>query len=122
MFRQESVRRVSAPLWINHSPVDDGDGRVHMHAMLCDACQQSMSGDAFEVALLRGTIVHSPDEPGRLAATQGVMAASLCTRCGERLLAILQRKLADPCPVCEVGPMRASDEQTREREGLRRAS
>ncbi|MDA1009957.1 MAG: hypothetical protein O2888_00620 [Chloroflexi bacterium] len=91
-----------------------------MHAMLCDACKQPMAGDGFEVALLRCTVVHMPDEPAHLAATEGVIAATLCDRCGDRLAAILQRKLTDPCPVCELGPMQESD--LRSLEGLRRAS
>lgn len=87
-----------------------------MHAMLCDACRQPMQGEGFEVSLLRGTVVHSPDEPYRLAATEGVLQATLCARCGERLAAIVQRKLDDPCPVCEVAPLRTGD-----RRHLRRA-
>ncbi len=91
-----------------------------MHAMLCDVCQQPMTGEGYEVALLRGTVVHVPDELGHLAATEGVIAATMCGRCGDRLAAIIQRKLSDPCPVCELGPMRESDE--RGREEIRRAS
>ena len=91
-----------------------------MHAMLCDACRQPMTGEGFEVALLRGIVVHVPDEPAHLAATEGIVSATLCSRCGDRLTAILQRKLSEPCPVCELEPMRFSDEHTLEK--LRRAS
>jgi len=80
-----------------------------MQAMLCDACQQPMTGAAYEVALLRGTVVSNVGEPARLAATEGVLSATLCTRCGERLGAIVQRKLEGPCPTCEVAPLREAD-------------
>lgn len=80
-----------------------------MHAMLCDACNQPVQGEGFEVSLLRGTVVRSPEEPPHLAATEGVLAATLCARCGERLGAIVQRKLEDPCPVCEIAPLRDGD-------------
>lgn len=80
-----------------------------MHAMLCDACNQPVVGEGFEVSLLRGTAVRSPDEPTHLAATEGVLAATLCSRCGERLGAIVHRKLEAPCPTCEVAPMREGD-------------
>ena len=93
-----------------------------MHAMLCDACQQPMRGEGFEVALLRGTVVRSPDESAHLAQTEGAMSASLCGRCGERLAAILQRKLADPCPVCEVEPMRVGDARAAARGEWRQVS
>jgi len=93
-----------------------------MHAMLCDACRQPMDGEGFEVSLLRGTVVRSPDEPAHLADTEGALAASLCARCGERLAAIVQRKLADPCPVCEVEPMRLGDVRAAARAEARRAS
>ena len=82
-----------------------------MYAMLCDACRQPMTGEGFEVALLRGTVVQNPDEPAHLAATEGTMSATLCSRCGDRLAAIVQRKLSDPCPLCEIAPMRESDER-----------
>lgn len=93
-----------------------------MHAMLCDACRQPMNTEGFEVALLRGTVVRNPDEPAHLAATEGVFAATLCARCGERIMAILQAKLDDPCPHCEVAPMRVGDERSAARDEWRRAS
>jgi hypothetical protein len=80
-----------------------------MQAMLCDGCQKPMNGDAFELALLRGTLVSGPGEPTHLAATQGILSATLCERCGSRLGAIVQRKLQSPCPTCEVAPMRDAD-------------
>jgi len=94
-----------------------------MHAMLCDACRQPMSGEGFEVALLRGAVVRTPDEAARLAATEGILSATLCAHCGERLSAILQTKLQAPCPTCEVAPLAAGDIRAEARsEMLRRAS
>ncbi|MGE3962339.1 MAG: hypothetical protein AB7F65_11730 [Dehalococcoidia bacterium] len=90
-----------------------------MHAMLCDACNQPVVGEGIEVSMLRGTVVRSPDEPPRLAATEGILAATLCSRCGERLGAIVQRKLEDPCPVCEVAPLREGDRRAAQRAALR---
>lgn len=94
-----------------------------MHAMLCDSCRQPMSGEAFDLALLRGTVVRSPDEPAHLAATEGVLSATLCARCGERISAIVQRKLETPCPTCEVEPMHLGDARAEHRaeSGHRRA-
>lgn len=86
-----------------------------MHAMLCDACNQPVQGEGFEVSLLRGTAVRSPDEPTHLAATEGVLSATLCSRCGERLSAIVQRKLETPCPTCEVAPLRDGDRRATQR-------
>ncbi len=94
-----------------------------MHAMLCDACRQPMTAEAFEVALLRGMVVRTPDEAAHLAATEGVLSASLCSRCGERLSAIILRKLADPCPICEVAPLEEGDLRAESRANrFRRAS
>lgn len=92
-----------------------------MHAMLCDACNQPIQGEGFEVSLLRGTVVRSPEEAAHLAATEGVLAATLCARCGERLFAIVQRKLEEPCPVCEVAPLREGDRRVAIRAGQRAA-
>lgn len=94
-----------------------------MHAMLCDACRQPMTGEAFEFVLLRGAVVRTPDEAAHLAATEGVLSGSLCARCGERLAAIVQRKLTDPCPTCEVAPLAEGDARLASRDGaLRRAA
>ncbi len=92
-----------------------------MHALLCDACGQPVHGEGIEVSLLRGTVVRSPEEPPHLAATEGILAATLCSRCGERLGAIVQRKLEAPCPVCEVAPLREGDRRAAQRAELRRA-
>ena len=89
-----------------------------MHAMLCDACNQPIQGEGFEVSLLRGTVVREPAEPSHLAATEGVLAATICSRCGERLAAIVQQKLEEPCPTCEVAPMRLGDLRSAARAGL----
>ncbi|MEX1022481.1 MAG: hypothetical protein WD800_00905 [Dehalococcoidia bacterium] len=80
-----------------------------------------MTGEAFEVSLLRGTVVRSPDEPAHLASTEGLLSASLCSRCGERLAAIIQRKLHGPCPTCEVAPMHIGDARAAARFEARRA-
>ncbi|MEX2584678.1 MAG: hypothetical protein WD766_15525 [Gemmatimonadota bacterium] len=90
-----------------------------MHAMLCDACNQPIQGEGFDVSLLRGTVVRSPEEPPHLAATEGVLAGTLCARCGERLAAIVRRKLEEPCPVCEVAPLREGDRRAAARADAR---
>ncbi len=98
-------------------------GDLAMYAMLCAACRQPMSGEGFEVSLLRGAVVRTPDEAARLAATEGVLSATLCSRCGERLAAIVQTKLEAPCPTCEVAPVATGDARAANRAGmLRRAS
>ena len=81
-----------------------------MHAFLCDTCRQPMEREGYEFTLIRGTIVNTPGETTRLTNVGGgAITATLCNRCGERLSAIVRHKLQDPCPVCEVAPMRAGD-------------
>jgi len=91
-----------------------------MHVMLCDACNQPIQGEGFEFSLLRGTVVREPAEPTHLAATEGILAATICSRCGERLAAIVQHKLEEPCPTCEVAPLREGDLRAAARAELRR--
>lgn len=81
-----------------------------MHVLLCDTCRQPIEHEGFEFTLLRGAVVNSPGEVTHLTSIGGgVLSATLCHRCGERLSAIVRRKLQDPCPVCEVAPMRIGD-------------
>lgn len=81
-----------------------------MHALLCDTCRQPVNHEGYEFTLLRGAVVNSPGEVTRLTSVGGgVLAATLCSRCGERLSAIVRHKLQDPCPVCEVAPMKIGD-------------
>ena len=69
-----------------------------------------MDHEGYEFTLLRGTIVNTPGESTRLTNVGGgALTATLCNRCGERLSAIVRHKLQDPCPTCEVEPMRAGD-------------
>lgn len=89
-----------------------------MQALLCDGCQKPVNDVAYEVALLRGTLVSGPGEPAHVASTEGVLSATLCERCGDRLGAIIQRKLQDPCPTCEIAPMRLADHRGHERRAV----
>jgi hypothetical protein len=89
-----------------------------MQAMICDACRRPMDREGFELSLLRAAVVHTPGEAPHLTnitGNNGVHSASLCLRCGERLAAIIQRKLQDPCPTCEVAPMHVGDARAEER-------
>ena len=81
-----------------------------MLALLCDTCGQPITGDGFELTLLPGTLVSGQDSAFRrfTSVTAGVISAILCVPCGERFVAILQRKLQDPCAVCEVAPARSA--------------
>lgn len=95
-----------------------------MQAMICDACRRPMDREGFELSLLRAAVVHTPGEPPHLtniAGNNGVVSASLCLRCGERLSAIIKHKLEDPCPTCEVEPMRVGDLRMQQRLDQRRA-
>jgi hypothetical protein len=92
-----------------------------MYALLCDTCRQPIDHEGFDLTLLRGTLVSSPGEVAHLSSLSGVISASLCSRCGERITAILRRKLQDPCPTCEVAPLRQGDERHAVREMSRRA-
>ena len=86
-----------------------------MQAMICDACRQPMEREGFELSLLRAAVVSAPGEVPRLtniAGNNGVLSASLCLRCGERLSAIVRHKLQDPCIVCEIAPMAEGDART----------
>lgn len=81
-----------------------------VNALLCDGCHRPLGGEGFDVTLLRGIVVAAPGETTRLTTSgSGAMAATLCERCGERLRAILRRKLHAPCPTCELEPMRQAD-------------
>lgn len=92
-----------------------------MHALLCDTCRQPIDHEGFDLTLLRGTLVSSPGEVAHLSSLAGVISASLCLRCGERITAILRRKLQEPCPHCEIAPMREGDQRAAVREAARRA-
>ena len=86
-----------------------------MQAMICDACRQPMEREGFELSLLRAAVVATPgDAPHltNLTGSNGVLSASLCLRCGERLSAIVRQKLQDPCAVCEVAPIALGDART----------
>ncbi len=83
-----------------------------MQAMICDACHRPMEREGFEFSLLRAAVVSSPGEAPHLtniSGNNGVLSASLCLRCGERLSAIVRHKLQDPCPTCEVAPLVVGD-------------
>lgn len=81
-----------------------------MLALLCDTCRRPIDHDGYELNLLPGTVVNGPGEFARTATAQsGVMSVYMCQRCGERIAAILRHKLQDPCPTCEVGPLREGD-------------
>lgn len=78
--------------------------------MLCDGCRRPLGGEGFDVTLLRGVVVSAPGETARLTTGgSGALVATLCERCGERINAILRRKLKSPCPTCELEPMRRAD-------------
>ena len=47
----------------------------------------------------------------------GAVTATLYNRCGERLSAIVRHKLQDPCPTCEIAPMRLGDARADAYEG-----
>ena len=96
-----------------------------MQAMICDACRKPMDHEGFELSLLRAAVVQTPGEQPHvihLTDNTGVLAASLCIRCGERLSAIIQRKLQDPCPTCEIAPMSIGDARANERLERRRSA
>jgi hypothetical protein len=83
-----------------------------MYAVICDACRKPIGRDGFDVTVLRGVVLQNAGEPARFSANGGgLIAATLCERCGERISAILRRKLADPCRTCELEPMRAADQK-----------
>ena len=96
-----------------------------MQAMICDACRRPMEREGFKLSLLRAAVVHTPGEVPHLtniSGNNGVHSASLCLRCGERLSAIIQRKLQDPCPTCEIAPMAVGDARANERLERRRTA
>ena len=81
-----------------------------MLALLCDTCGQPITGDGFELTLMPGTLVAAQHSAFRrfTSVTAGVISAILCVACGERLTAILQHKLREPCAVCEVAPAQSA--------------
>ena len=81
-----------------------------MLALLCDTCSQPLTADGFELTLLPGALVSGQDTSFRRfgSGTAGVMSAVLCVPCGERFRAILQHRLQNACPTCEVTPARAA--------------
>ena len=87
-----------------------------MQALICGACHRPMEREGFDFSLLRAAMVSAAGEVPRLTrlrGNKGVLSASLCLRCGERLSAIVRHKLHDPCPTCEVAPMAEGDARTR---------
>ena len=75
-----------------------------MLVALCDTCRTPIRGGAFELSLVPGTLVTARDSAfTHLTTTStGTIAATVCTPCGNRIMAVLQQKLAAPCPTCEV--------------------
>lgn len=83
-----------------------------MQAMICDACRRPMEREGFELSLLRAAVISAAGEVPHLtniSGNNGVLFASLCLRCGERLSAIVRQKLQGPCPTCEIAPMALGD-------------
>ena len=86
-----------------------------MLALLCDTCRQPIEHEGFELTLLPGAVVNSPNEFNRFASgPAGVLSVYMCRRCGERIAAILRHKLSDPCATCEVAPMAEGDRRAEE--------
>ncbi len=92
-----------------------------MLSLLCDVCRRTISGDGFELTLMPGTLApsHASRSHRFTSATAGVISATMCRPCGERITAILHQKLHDPCPTCEVAPARQA---ARRRHGRRHAT
>lgn len=88
-----------------------------MLALLCDTCGHPIIEDGFELMLMPGTLMSGQDPALRrfTSITTGVISAILCVSCGERFTAILQGKLQQPCPTCEVEPARAAAERSHRR-------
>ncbi len=89
-----------------------------MQAMICDACHRPIEREGFELSLLRTAVVATPGEVPHLtnvAGNGGGLSATLCLRCGERLSAIVRRKLQAPCPTCEIEPLAVGDARADQR-------
>lgn len=95
-----------------------------MLSLLCDVCRRSISGDGFELTLMPGTLAPSHATPFHrfTSATAGVISATMCLPCGERITAILHQKLHDPCPTCEVAPARQAARRRQSRRAARDAA